>query len=71
MKARFTRQFGRFGVGAEIELPDGSEFDRTYLEKVPEPAPEPKPEVKADGLQDHEEKPEAAAVPEAPKEGDK
>ena len=66
MKARFTRQFGPHGVGTEIELPDGSEFDHAYLEE----APVPEPEVEADGLQAHEEKPEADAKPEAPKEGD-
>jgi hypothetical protein len=65
LKARFIRPFGRFGAGNEIDLPDGVEFDHTYLELVPEPEPE------ADGLQEHEEKPEADAKPEAPKEGDK
>ena len=58
MKARFTRQFGPHGVGSEIELPDGSEFDHSYLEEAPEPVVV---EIK------EEPKPEA----EAPKEGDK
>jgi hypothetical protein len=58
LKARFIRQFGPHGVGSEIELPDGSNFDNSYLEEV---VPDPEPEVK--------EEPKPAA--EAPKEGDK
>ena len=57
MKARFIRQFGRYGAGAEIELPDGVEFDHSYLEEVEEVE-----EVVS-------EEPKAKA--EAPKEGDK
>jgi len=57
LKARFIRQFGRYGAGAEIELPDGVEFDHSYLEEVEEVE-----EVVS-------EEPKAKA--EAPKEGDK
>lgn len=63
MKARFIRQFGRFGAGAEIELPDGSSFDHSYLEEV-EPEAEDNEDAEAVSRLDNDGAP-------APKDGDK
>jgi hypothetical protein len=37
VKARFTRPFGQYKPGDEIELPAGAEFDHEYLSEVKEP----------------------------------
>lgn len=63
MKARFIRPFGRFGAGNEIELPDGSEYDHTYLEEIV-PEAEDKEDAEAEARLDNDGAP-------APKDGDK